>query len=442
MSRAGVERTMPMDEELLNEVYEANKSYIKRIEESDELKQLWKSRWNAIVNSSEKDDVFTAIRLLVRKTGVYEGPTPYVVNQRYNFFDPTTRWVYFSPTTNKKHVPTFARCIEIAHRSKEERSLIKIGIITKEGGGIVEGFDLGWYRVHTICDQNFSHLEPQDLCESVAHTIPIECDEMVGTKVVYKGQCMESLGEARFARLLDCMGVPYKYEMHEHRVSLVGNEFQNMYYLVDFTLWPESPKKMCFVEWKASYPTLEEQDKMSALVRSKGVTGYIAWGRSFTQSILKRKSQSDDRCNADGIRLMKFMPVLDDGHVALVRRREGYFLSASNSAKGLRWTEMTDVDASETQTVYTFNVVALRRLLAKNCRKITKKKWTQMKLPGRVRADTRVVVEDAEGRRTVFGPTDRGTLTFTNDPHDEGCMSETLHSALQVASSYTFESHL
>lgn len=405
--------------------------YVKNIFDDPACMQTWKSRWIHICNHD--DDVIQSLRLYNSKIGIGELPSRKTKDAPLNFVDPDTGWVFVSPTTHNKTGMSIAECIKMAQRTKAQNSQVRVSVITSEDDGVVCGFDLGIYRINLIDSKNFFHLEPMSKPDDCVSDDVTNGATLMGRKTFYNGRCYESEGEARLAVLLDHIGVPFQYEKREQEISLASSLLQANVYRVDFILWPDDFRRMCYLEWKRHLPTLEEQEKMTILVKEKGVVGYIAWGKHFQQSIKWSTRGKEDRSDVDGVRLMKFAPVVDNRGRRTVRRTEGYYMALNDNAVGREWEEVQDANEGKDQQ-YDFNVSMLRRHLLCSCKKISKTKWSRMMLPGRVKVHTRVV---AGGRH--FKPTDASTLSFRRNPMHEDCTCDYMQKAFRVAANHTFD---
>ena len=120
--------------------------------------------------------------------------------------------------------------------------------------------------------------------------------------------------------LLDHVNVKYTYERRDLEIKLSNGMIPAKSYRVDFLLWPDDFRRATYLEWKRFHPTLEEQEKMAILVRTRGTVGYIAWGEEFKQSIKwTAHGHGDERSDVRGVRLMKFAPVIKDGGEVAVK---------------------------------------------------------------------------------------------------------------------------
>lgn len=434
-----------IEEAAFDEMIEAG-YYVKAIDSDPICMQTWKSRWPYICNHNKETGVFTAFRLNMNKIGIHQGGAPRKGrDQPLNYIEPCSGFLFVSPTTHDKTgLKSIAGCIKIAEKTRDSQIPIRICIVTHEDEGAVHGFDLGFYKVNMIDSKNFFHLEPfPDANDQIAQ--PIEQGELMGHKIYYKGRCFESLGEARFAVLLDRLNVPFQYEKRDQEIRLSNGLIPAKSYRVDFTLWPDDFRKICYLEWKRYHPTLEEQEKMATLVKIKGAVGYIAWGEEFKQSIKwTAHGKDEDRSDVRGVRLMKFIPTVDHNGEATVKRAEGYYLACNDRAVGREWTDVSeelDGPSGLQEMDYPFNVQMLRKhLLQSQHKKISKKKWMKMMIPGRVQKDTRVCTHN--GGMRVFKPKDVSTLMFKHNPMHEDCTSEAMLNVFKYAETYTFETRL
>ena len=428
-----------IDATVINEMKDAG-FYVKAIESDPVCMQIWKSRWIYILNHDPERDIFTAFRININKIGKLESNSRGRREHR-NYIDLSSGVLSISPTVHHRSgLTSIARCLEVAKKTRDIDAIIRISIITNEDDGVVHGFDLGCFKVSDIDQGNFLILKPFSDANDQIVDQSIEQGELMGHKIQYNGRCFESLGEARFAALLDRLCVPFQYEKRSQEIRLSNGLLEAKRYRVDFTLWPDEFRKKCYVEWKRYHPTLEEQEKMATLVKLKGTVGYIAWGEEFKQSIKWTARGKEDRTDTRGIRLMKFIPAVNNNGVADVRRIEGYYLACNDRAIGREWTVCEDYPSEEMN--YPFDVKMLRKhLMQSEKEKISKKKWMKMKIAGRVQKDTRVCTF-SNGETQVFKPKDVSTLMFKRNPMHEDCTSEAILNALSYAETYVFERQL
>jgi hypothetical protein len=435
--------------------------YVKAIESDPTCMQTWKSRWPYICNHNKQTGVFTAFRLNMHKIGLHQGGAQPRKgrDQPLNYIEPCSGFLFVSPTTHDKTgLKSIAGCIKIAKKTRDSQTPIRICIVIHEDEGVVHGFDLGFYKVNMIDSNNFFHLEPfPDANDQIAQTIGQ--GELMGHKIYYNGRCFESLGEARFAVLLNCLNVPFQYEKRDQEIRLSNGLLPAKSYRVDFTLWPDDFRKMCYLEWKRYHPTLEEQEKMATLVKMKGTVGYIAWGEEFKQSIKwTAHGKDEDRSDVRGVRLMKFIPTVKTNGEATVKRVEGYYLACNDRAIGRVWEEAEPdkyiaIPKSRLMNIeYPFNVQMLQKHLQTSSKKISKRKWYKMMLSGRVKKDTIVCTHDSrQGGQLLehqsdgvrfFKPKDASTLMFKRNAMHEDCTSEAMLDVFKYVETYTFETRL
>lgn len=409
--------------------------------------QTWKSVWPYIFNLGPCDEGFcpciTAIRLHCRNVSVYRGGSLRAGRgQSLNHIDTETGRLFVSPTTHEKTgIHSVTKCLEIATLTRERKTLFRVCIVEEEDEGVLSGHDLGWYVVEKIDLRNFIHIRPasETECNETAppYPPPLTSDSVIGRKVVYKGMCFESEGEARFAVLCDYLNTPYQYEKREHEIYLGNSFLSSKMYRVDFVLWPGDVTKTCYVEWKMYHPTLEEQTKMKALVRETGYPGYIAWGEEYRQSIRWSSNGKQDRSETKGVRLMKFAPQLDRGGRAVrVRRVEGYYMAANDHAVGKMWA-CADADHAPEESHRIVADAALSSCMAAEDGTVTLSRsvWKRFGLCGKIRKRTRIVTADG---KMVYTPRDGTSLMFRRNPMHRDCTSLEMLRAFDHARSFQF----
>ncbi len=120
--------------------------------------------------------------------------------------------------------------------------------------------------------------------------------EKWGVETAHGGDLMRSRLEARWATLIDTLGVRYEYEPKAIQTPVGG--YLPDFYLVDFDLW---------VEIKPLQPDPGERQKLAALAKAVGRSAVLLSGFPV------ESSGGDDSCQWGGLGVVIATP---DGHEA------------------------------------------------------------------------------------------------------------------------------
>lgn len=358
------------------------------ISKDQQTQSFWIQQPHMLAYHKDDSSLITSIRINgdnVYSVEAQKDPSR-LVNLRSTALDVHDRRIYVSPTNFRARGLTFSLCKKHYAHTAEKRGKIRVAMMWS---ALDDGLDLGVYTaVEFTGDRgnNFLILEP----DGEANPEEIQRPLSIGTGVVVDGVAFRSKHEGRFAILLGRLGIPYETERSNPTVAT--NDGGK--YVVDFKIYPDDPDNVAFVELKPFFPTREEVEKAVTLHRKTNIDVFIVWGE-MCQGLGAHSDKygSDGRIRPDhsydrGLRAMKIHTDVQ----GYVKKDEGYYLMANNTAKGERWEEVTTDDETDRTEVNpsVVHVAHVALKLDNGMFIFDRQEMKELRMLGRIQKSTRV----------------------------------------------------